>query len=652
MNKRAILGAAALTMLVVVGVVVWLANRQEGFDRSKAVPGTATPLASVVAVASPTPQVAPASTPEGGTTITFAVWEEDRSVYGPLKDAFEAEHPGLHVRLLSLEDVVQKRTLTNNGQTIAVQDPLYSIPEIASAADAAAVALPAEAMSKGYMRDLKPLMDADPQFDRTDFYTGTLESLTRGRSTYLLPSYVNVPLLNYNKDLWTAAQVGGPNTGWKWADLLGAADKLALTNGNKIERYGTMGWGNGVDSLLAELHVAGVDLDPAGETRLDTPEVAAAFNRVVAWAQSGMVYVLLPTAADAGGATPGSDETSTLIMGGKVGLWSPNLLDETQADLPFATGVLPSPSAPSFAEGYVMSSGTQHPQETWQWLSFLSKQEIPWTHGGPFPVERVPARKSVALSSGYWTKLDAGTRAAVEAILEGAATQPLTLVNSRVFDSDTLAFALREVASGKTTAEQALRDVQAEIDSHALPPVSASNPVVVAGPATTATLTLTLSPQSTAATGTSTATAGTQVPLSTPVIDPSLSLDQFYEKAFMDLALRSPELYTELGLPASYKPDFRHDSLTDVSDAYTRETYEWAKTYLAGLRKYDRAKQTAQQLISTGILDWYLDDMVRGEEFMYDDYIVNPLFGVQNNVQDLMTNLHPLTNKEQAEDYV
>ena len=37
---------------------------------------------------------------------------------------------------------------------------------------------------------------------------------------------------------------------------------------------------------------------------------------------------------------------------------------------------------------------------------------------------------------------------------------------------------------------------------------------------------------------------------------------------------------------------------------------------------------------------------------MYHDYIINPATGVQNTVQDLMVNLQPLSNKQDAEDYV
>ncbi|MDQ3929341.1 MAG: DUF885 family protein, partial [Chloroflexota bacterium] len=132
----------------------------------------------------------------------------------------------------------------------------------------------------------------------------------------------------------------------------------------------------------------------------------------------------------------------------------------------------------------------------------------------------------------------------------------------------------------------------------------------------------------------------------------NLTLDQFYDKAFQDMLLRDPELFSALGLPRSYRPDFRHNQLSDISDAYTRQTYELMKQTLEKLRAYDKKTQTPKQQVSTGVLEWWLDDTLRGQEFMYHEYIINPIYGVTYSVYDLMTNLQSITGKQDAEDYV
>jgi uncharacterized protein (DUF885 family) len=132
----------------------------------------------------------------------------------------------------------------------------------------------------------------------------------------------------------------------------------------------------------------------------------------------------------------------------------------------------------------------------------------------------------------------------------------------------------------------------------------------------------------------------------------NLTLDQFYEKAFQDILLRDPETFSALGLPRSYRPDFRHNQLTNLSDDYTRQTYDLMRQTLDRLRAYDPKTQTPGQQVSTGILDWWLDDTLRGQEFMYHDYIINPIYGATYGLYDLMTNLQSISNKQDAEDYI
>ena len=51
----------------------------------------------------------PRGTPSAGqnekVTISFAVWEYERSVYQPLAERFMSEHPDINVVLVSLDDI-------------------------------------------------------------------------------------------------------------------------------------------------------------------------------------------------------------------------------------------------------------------------------------------------------------------------------------------------------------------------------------------------------------------------------------------------------------------------------------------------------------------------------------------------------------------
>jgi uncharacterized protein (DUF885 family) len=131
-----------------------------------------------------------------------------------------------------------------------------------------------------------------------------------------------------------------------------------------------------------------------------------------------------------------------------------------------------------------------------------------------------------------------------------------------------------------------------------------------------------------------------------------LSLDEFFEISWQELSLRDPE-----GVLAAGVADLlglEEVGLTDISDAYIRETYQMHATVLEMLRSYDRGALSPQQQVSYDVYEWYLDDRVREQEFMYYDYPVTfyPVTAVHEYVVRFFTDLHPLASKQDAEDYV
>ncbi len=130
-----------------------------------------------------------------------------------------------------------------------------------------------------------------------------------------------------------------------------------------------------------------------------------------------------------------------------------------------------------------------------------------------------------------------------------------------------------------------------------------------------------------------------------------LPIDQFFEESYKQLLLRDPEYLTELGIAESF--GLRNDQLTNISDAYIRETFELQAAILALLREYDRESLTPEQKISYNVYEWYLDDLVRQQEFMYYDYpVTHFITGIQNELIHFFTDIHPVTSKQDAEDYI
>jgi uncharacterized protein (DUF885 family) len=130
-----------------------------------------------------------------------------------------------------------------------------------------------------------------------------------------------------------------------------------------------------------------------------------------------------------------------------------------------------------------------------------------------------------------------------------------------------------------------------------------------------------------------------------------LPIDEFFDKSFKHLLLRSPQSLTDLGISESY--GLRNNTLDNFSDAYIRETQSLEAAILDLLRTYDYEELTPEQQISYDVYEWYLDDLVRGHKFMYHNYLVHYFLSSYNDdLVRFFTECHPLTSREDAQDYV
>ncbi|MBU7014995.1 MAG: DUF885 domain-containing protein [Theionarchaea archaeon] len=130
-----------------------------------------------------------------------------------------------------------------------------------------------------------------------------------------------------------------------------------------------------------------------------------------------------------------------------------------------------------------------------------------------------------------------------------------------------------------------------------------------------------------------------------------LPIDKFFEESYNQLLLRNPEHLTELGIAENF--GLRNDQLTNISDKYTQETQKLQEGILEILRKYDVSTLTKEQKVSYQVYEWYLEDMVRGHEFMYYDYpVTHFVTGAQYQLLQFFTEIHPVATRQDAEDYI
>jgi multiple sugar transport system substrate-binding protein len=440
-----------------------------------ATPPTAQPSADTTAPASPTEG---AAEPASAVTIGFAAPEFERQAYEPLIAAFNEQNPGVRVEFVAL----------NEGPAQSFDQMMRQM--VSSADTAATFFLRPEDIKNGLVRDLAPLIDADPTFDRDDFYAGALAPAGANEGIYLVPRIMHLALLSYNKDLWARRGLSAPKPDWTWNDLLAAAEQLAQKRGDTVDVYGLSDGNGGMTALAGLLVASGLDLaTPAEQVRFERPEVAAALERVAALAKSGAIYV----SADAENRQQ-PEAFLKMIADQQLAIWfgEPVIIGPDVPKPAFAVGTAPLPPSGgagfSGTEGYIMSSGSTHPAEAWRWLSFLSRQEFSRPFMGGGSVSMVPARKSLAELSGYWKRLDQETSAAVQAAL-ARRESPLTGFSTDRRAGEVLGQALAAVVGGKRSVSQALADAQALLDkqiaaAQATPsPTPDAAPIVVATPA-------------------------------------------------------------------------------------------------------------------------------------------------------------------------
>lgn len=131
------------------------------------------------------------------------------------------------------------------------------------------------------------------------------------------------------------------------------------------------------------------------------------------------------------------------------------------------------------------------------------------------------------------------------------------------------------------------------------------------------------------------------------------SIDLFYERMFIEYGQDDPELMSRLHLLEKYGITYHNSQLTDISDAERDRRYdESIVRNFEMLRTYKRSQQTEEEILSTEILDWYLELEVLRNAFRKYEYPVNHINGIQVELPRFMMEVHQIETLGDAEDYL
>jgi uncharacterized protein (DUF885 family) len=130
------------------------------------------------------------------------------------------------------------------------------------------------------------------------------------------------------------------------------------------------------------------------------------------------------------------------------------------------------------------------------------------------------------------------------------------------------------------------------------------------------------------------------------------SIKGLFTRTFLKFALKGPELLTMLGILEKFGLHGHNAKLSDASEAFQDKMFRFVRRDLGLLRSYSRKRQSPVTLLSTDIMDWFLDDILRSERFRHHDYPLNQMFGIQSEMPNFMLTLHPVVSKLEGRNYV
>ena len=135
-----------------------------------------------------------------------------------------------------------------------------------------------------------------------------------------------------------------------------------------------------------------------------------------------------------------------------------------------------------------------------------------------------------------------------------------------------------------------------------------------------------------------------------------LSINWFYSRVFLQFALESPELLTQLRLLEQVGIRGHNAKLADRSQAHEDEQFAKLKASFETLNRYnaDGAMTNAagQDRISFEVLHHFLGNSVKGGPWRLHNHPVNQLFGVQSQLPNLLAQIQQVNDATDAGHYI
>jgi multiple sugar transport system substrate-binding protein len=395
--------------------------------------------------------VATTPTPEP-VTISFAHDAAQSERWEELASAFSKEFPHITVDL---------KPQRNQGQS----SRLYTSEEVVDTFELAPL-LFATLFEEGHLHDLSPFVEQDKAFDVPDFYPSLVDMVRPQGAIVAIPAAVEPGGILYNRDLFDRYGVPYPQDGWTWQDFRNTAMSLrdpdAQVFGFVPQILDPIYFGyvpHWIDPLYFVYQNGGRIFDDwhaPTRTTFDDPLTVEAVDAYVRLIHE---YGVAPTRSEARQAFSGEDRGVYGYILDRAGMMYGGMFSRFPRpgrNKAVNQGVVAPPHGAQSATFcistvYAISVRSAHPEASWQWISFLSRQ---------MPSEGMPARRSLAASDAFETAVGEQVAAAARAAMQSDLVLPFFLEERRLEAIEVFHQAVMDACEQVATPEEALGTAQ------------------------------------------------------------------------------------------------------------------------------------------------------------------------------------------------
>jgi multiple sugar transport system substrate-binding protein len=372
-------------------------------------------------------------------TISFVHPQDESGRYENWANEFQELHSYITVELKDYEAVPYQQRV----QEDVFMASQFELPQL---------------LQQSQILNLSAYYDQDEDLLAEDFYPETVDIFTSQGKRWAVPVGINLLMMYYNKDLLDQFGVEYPQIGWTWTEFLDIA--LRANNPNENVFAYAVHYENEMavyEPVLFIYQHGGQIFDSfqtPTEFTLDDP-----LNVEAVEFYAGLIHThnVAPTREQSN--RMGRPYPWRPILENRIVMWMLMLSDRGGITWPreweMNWGIAPLPrdatsGTMANAEGLFISSKTEHPDEGWMWVSFLSHKMSP---------NLMPARRSLAESKSWEQAVGYDVSESARSALEGA-----LIINPELMGFESALNAMVEafsaIRSGEVEPEEALINAQ------------------------------------------------------------------------------------------------------------------------------------------------------------------------------------------------